>query len=154
MKLFAIGLLVAGCGAIGDPNAPQPTASENSYLAGKWISQINDSCLMGINFGPGRAFSFGVVCTGGTPPIAFENSVGTYIADSGRFTATIAKTTCPNGDKAISNEYGATATSLTLNTPSEVILFERNTSQGGGSGVATLGCFNMGVFTPSPLAPL
>lgn len=50
--------------------------------------------------------------------------------------------------------YGLGGSTLTITSGTTALIFEPNTSTGGNGAAATLGCFRMGVFTPSPLAPI
>lgn len=158
MKLLVLALVVAASGCVAPDDArdviPPPLLdSESPNLAGNWFLNLNSGCVAGLNFGPDHAFAASTVCAGGTPPIAMEVSRGTYTATASRWTATISQSTCSDAEKAYGDDYVATAGNLTLTQPSQVILFARNTAQ-GGNGVITFGCFRMGMFTESPLAPL
>lgn len=130
-----------------------PVNTEDPDLAGSWFLSLNANCGAGLIFGRDHSFVSSTLCSGGTPANAMQTSVGTYTATATTWTANITKSTCPDAEKSIGDAYTATAQTLTFTEPSQVIVFSRNTAT-GSSGVITLGCFHMGMFTESPLAPL
>jgi hypothetical protein len=123
-------------------------------LQGNWSAMTSSNCLVGVNF-VGTGTSVNVVCgNSSTNVIDLQSNQGTFTADAENIYLVMDKSTCPDADKKIYYPYSLTGTTLTLSYDTGVILLVRNTSTGGSGGAATYGCFRMGVFTPSPLAPI
>lgn len=150
----------AGCGG-GDAIGPGTgtggtTVGPKNYadaLQGNWSSMISSTCIAAVNF-IGAAASLNFVCLGADRTAELQSSQGTFTADATQIKFVFDQSTCSDADKRIYFPYSFAGESLQLSDDTGVVLFVRNTSDGGSGGAAKYGCFRDGVFTASPLAPI
>lgn len=150
MRLLVLTVLLAvGCASVsGDEN---PAGN----LVGSWIAPLNSICDYGVTFESNGSISMETACVDETTlGTDLAENLGTYTADATNIYVTFSQSTCSDQQVAFYEPYVHTSNNLTLTESTQVILLAPNTSAGGASGVATLGCFRAGVFTPAPLTPI
>jgi hypothetical protein len=157
--LVLVVLMVVGCGAADDGltvHVPPPSVTvttKTDPLVGNWIASLNLDCSMGVTFTDAGTWSMILGCFPVLGGFEIEAQAGTYTASASRILLTVAKATCSDAAKTGIQDYTVSGDSLSFIDSSGIILFTRNRAT-GGNGVGTFGCFRMGVFTPSPLAPI
>lgn len=161
MKLLVLALVVAvsGCGMATDPLGSMPPPSEDAtakaLMLGSWITSVGTGgCLLGDNFTSGGAYSVNVVCPRADGGFSLQQTNGSYVSDGYTVTLSAGSSSCPNAKKSASASLAVSIDSLTLTTPTGVLIFARNRAA-PGTATATFGCFDStGAFTQQPVAPI
>jgi hypothetical protein len=145
MRFTILAALVAflGCEAKSD---------EEKLLEGVW-GLVNGSCVYGLLFQDGR-FARSLICPlpdGSTGLEREEGSFDVVEQDSTHYIVFHAtRSTCATKVFDGSAPFTVSQSTLSLTTASQVAVFQR-LQPGGGSGVATFGCWDMGAFTERQL---
>jgi len=159
MKPLALVALLIGCGGSAGPGyaggggsgGTGPTQDE-ILLVGNWISTVNSSCDEAFDV-TATEFVFAVLCVNADLSVDAQAQKGTWSLSGSTLTLANAQASCPAATAKTDVEaITVSASSLSFSDSAGIIDFARNTAA-AGSGALTYGCFNAGVFTPSPLAP-
>jgi hypothetical protein len=144
-QLIVFGCLAAaGCGssAVAPPDADP--------ILGSWLVAVGASCAWGFTFEQ-AAYVEAIVCVASDSTNQLDEDKGSWFDDGTTLFLTPNMSSCATSP-ATATPYTVTPSQLTLTAPSSVSVFARIVPS--GSATATFGCFNAGVFTPSPLAPI
>lgn len=152
MRRLLVGAIVAlvGCGS-----AEKPT------IQGGWLTQIDDTCALGIGFQPG-AYLLQFICLRGSNSADVQANRGTYTDDgNGNLVIRPELTTCPN-DPREADPYPATyslrdSDTMVFSFPTEGLVLSMNRSKASGKSdtgfVVRFGCFEKMSFTAGGLRP-
>ncbi len=151
-RVLVLVALLAGCGGDG------PVAPAVSRLLRSWTVQLSDMCAYGMAFRPDGTYGAATFCvdSAANRNDAYKEA-GTFTEDppAGRIHFMVEESTCPDTQKLFYDEYAVTDATLTITTAVDVTVLVPSAAGDPGTGIeATLGCFRMGKFTPSPLAPI
>lgn len=153
VALSALAVFILGCGT-NDDEYPDP--GSDSRLYGEWINQVSSSSGLGVSFKADRSYSLIsilITSTAGTTADA-EIENGTYTVAGSTLTFTPREATCPSPIAIWATTFSISGQTLVFHGTSAAVSFLRSTSTGGGSAIVRYGCFENGVLTPHPLAPV
>lgn len=150
--LLAALLAAAGCGA-------RDEAGSVSGLEGTWLLAINSDCVSGLTFQAGQySQQFGCLAPGAATLFQDDMEGGDFVASAADITFTPRKASCRTVSHPVwRSRYMLGGDDLTLFDASGATVFQRFKDTGastGGGGQIVAGCWSMGAFTPSPIAPL
>jgi len=115
-------------------------------------TEVVCATVTGFGYEQDYYIGFGCTLTDGSTGIQME--AGTYNISGNTLTTVPDRATCPGvGPSAVT--FSVNQSNLVIQTPTEVIIFERVAPGGSGGGAATYGCFDdQLVFTPMPIRPV
>jgi hypothetical protein len=153
VKRAILGLLVVGAASCGGGSGDSLNADERA-LQGTWAFEESNYEALAMTF---RNLDYeldhiAILNDGST---AMETELGTFSTSGRTITFVPEQWTCRGSDPPNTLNFSVTGATFTVTDSAAVVAFQKFTPT-GGSGAATLGCFDntAGTFTPSPLGPV